>query len=324
MGKRRSSLALFVGLFAVSGCGGRVGPEEFGSVGSGGKHAAGGVVSNGGTTDVSTDFSGYGGKAQPPAGGSYSTGGTTATGGVFATPSGGATSTGTTGGTRFATGGSTSFSGNGGKATPRGGSFSTGGKALAAGCSGLADCPVFVGGRGGTSGNGDAGGVGTAEGGTSSTIPRCVPGASAACACTDGSPGAQVCQADGTYAACRCLLADMRAKILGAWKGTRGSPWDGTHPVEMAFYANGNYSVRCTDECYALYWGNDGDSTEMLYSIETVNESGTGFGHITFYFDVGDTGVGEMRDITLDSSANGLTFAVWNGQYGPLNFVLTR
>ncbi len=33
---------------------------------------------------------------------------------------------------------------------------------------------------------------------------RCTPGQSIACACSDGRSGAQVCEGDGTYAACEC------------------------------------------------------------------------------------------------------------------------
>jgi hypothetical protein len=36
------------------------------------------------------------------------------------------------------------------------------------------------------------------------SVPRCVPGASAACACSDGSNGAQVCAPDGTFGPCQC------------------------------------------------------------------------------------------------------------------------
>ncbi|MFO0602740.1 MAG: hypothetical protein U0324_06170 [Polyangiales bacterium] len=39
-------------------------------------------------------------------------------------------------------------------------------------------------------------------------LPTCVPGSSAACACEDGRMGAQVCRADGTFGACRCVTAD--------------------------------------------------------------------------------------------------------------------
>jgi len=39
-------------------------------------------------------------------------------------------------------------------------------------------------------------------------VPGCIPGMSVACACEDGRLGAQVCRADGTFAACRCVTAD--------------------------------------------------------------------------------------------------------------------
>jgi len=36
------------------------------------------------------------------------------------------------------------------------------------------------------------------------TTPQCIPGMAAACACVDGSMGAQTCNADGSYAPCFC------------------------------------------------------------------------------------------------------------------------
>lgn len=35
-------------------------------------------------------------------------------------------------------------------------------------------------------------------------LSTCVPGAQTGCVCTDGSPGAQVCQDDGTMGVCEC------------------------------------------------------------------------------------------------------------------------
>lgn len=37
---------------------------------------------------------------------------------------------------------------------------------------------------------------------------RCVPGASAPCACASGQTGAQTCKADGTYDVCRCEVGN--------------------------------------------------------------------------------------------------------------------
>ncbi len=46
------------------------------------------------------------------------------------------------------------------------------------------------------------------DGGMDAGVPGCIPGMSVACACEDGRMGAQVCRADGTFAACRCVTAD--------------------------------------------------------------------------------------------------------------------
>lgn len=43
----------------------------------------------------------------------------------------------------------------------------------------------------------------TACGSGAGSAPRCVPGASAACGCDDGTTGAQTCGAEGTWAPCR-------------------------------------------------------------------------------------------------------------------------
>ena len=50
------------------------------------------------------------------------------------------------------------------------------------------------------------GGCGDDDGGeTSLFAPRCVPGQSVACACTDGRSGAQLCATDGrAYGPCQC------------------------------------------------------------------------------------------------------------------------
>lgn len=62
-------------------------------------------------------------------------------------------------------------------------------------------------GTGGTTGSGtapDDATTGSTTGATTSG-PSCVPGASSACACTNGDPGAQVCEPDGkSYGECTC------------------------------------------------------------------------------------------------------------------------
>jgi hypothetical protein len=53
-----------------------------------------------------------------------------------------------------------------------------------------------------------------------SQAPKCVPGASAACACPTGQPGAQVCASTATYGACVCGTAAMDGGGLGGAAGT--------------------------------------------------------------------------------------------------------
>jgi hypothetical protein len=95
--------------------------------------------------------------------------------------------------------------------------------------------------------------------------------------------------------------------------------------VKLEFRADGTYSAYCANpNCIAMYWGVDTDSKEKRYSIDTVNEVGVGFGQLAIYFAVGNTSPGTLKDVRLDASGNGLTFTVWKGDYGPLDFVLKR
>ncbi len=175
---------------------------------------------------------------------------------------------------------------------------------------------------GGSVSRGGSGGIATA--GSGGTVPSCVPGASVACACADGSSGAQVCQANGTFAECRCLLTELKSKIIGYWVGTRTTTWDGTHKVEIKFTADGHYSPYCPDGCTTMYWGTDKYSNNMTYAITTVNSEGMGSGRIAIVFDASTTNEGSMTSIVFDATAKGLTFTVWKDGYGPLDFVLSR
>lgn len=309
-----------VGSLMVSGCGGRTAHQEAEEVDE---------LGGGSSTDIAVTTGGHGHSgAGGASGGSPSTGGSIAYGGrlVF----GGGPST----------GGSIAYGGAliGGRASTVGGygGRSTSGRGGAIGattCPSWAGCGVTLGGAGGYGGFGAFGGIGGARGGAGGspaggspiTLPACIPGASVACACTDGSSGAQVCRADGTFAECKCVLSEMRAKIVGAWSGTRTSPWDQTQPVKVEFRADGTYSAHCGNSaCAAMYWGVDSDSADKKYSIDTVNESGTGFGQIAIGFSGGNVGKGELRNITFDVGGNNLSFNLWYGTYGPLDFVLAR
>jgi hypothetical protein len=71
-----------------------------------------------------------------------------------------------------------------------------------------------------------------------STIASCVPGASVNCACSNGEVGVQVCQANGTFAACSCSNSSTSGtgattggsigRSGGASSGTTGGSIGGT------------------------------------------------------------------------------------------------
>ena len=215
----------------------------------------------------------------------------------------------------------------GGKATGGRGSggWATGGT----GCTGPFDCTGGTGGTGGTGWTGPTGGTGATgptggTGGTGWTGPACIVGSTLACVCFDGSPGAQVCQPGGTYAPCRCLLTEVRQRLVGSWAGTRRTTWDGEHPVTMSFTSDGHYSAHCADGCIAMYYGSDTDTLEKTYRIDQVNSDGVAAGEIMIWFDPGNTNRGQIINLKFGVDGNTLTFSVYKGDYGPLEFTLQR
>jgi hypothetical protein len=75
-----------------------------------------------------------------------------------------------------------------------------------------------------------------------SQAAKCVPGASAACACPAGQQGAQTCTAAGTFQACQCSVPDAATvgstggnggqveTTTGGISGTGGKPGAGGNP----------------------------------------------------------------------------------------------
>ncbi len=61
-------------------------------------------------------------------------------------------------------------------------------------------------------------------GGTTSDAGACVPGAQAACACANGTKGAQVCGADDTYGACDCGNPNLPAEVAWSIQMTQSDP----------------------------------------------------------------------------------------------------
>jgi hypothetical protein len=264
-----------------------------GSAGSGGHGGSGGIGASGGTT----------GGAGAGAGGIGGIGGTTAHAGA---------------------GGSGGVGGSGG----------TIGHAGAGGSGG-------VGGSGGTLGHAGAGGVGgiggvggrAGAGGFGGSAPACVPGRSEVCGCVDGTEGAQVCQADGTFAPCMCGPTDferLRKLMIGTWVGQETNPWTVPFQVRIVFGADGHYTAHCAQaSCPSpvFYYGVDDDSPLKTYSLVDLRADGTGYGHIVILFGPNSTQMGDLDEVSLSADGERLQmqfWPTWLGRVGPLVFDLKR
>ena len=100
-------------------------------------------------------------------------------------------------------------------------------------------------------------------------VPVCVVGQSNSCACTDGRPGAQICEAGGTYGACVCadppdggvVAADSGTIIPPVPdSGVGPRPTEGTEGYECRAAAGGD--TPCDDglECFSM----SEDNAEVL------------------------------------------------------------
>ncbi len=182
------------------------------------------------------------------------------------------------------------------------------------------------------SGGGDGGALPDLDAGAPADAapPTCVPGASVPCACIDGHSGAQVCNAAGRFEACVCAderLAQLRKGVLGNWMGTVATPWGPPYQVGMTFFTDGHYGARCLlgpPGCVAFYYGSDEDSPEKRYTIEDVRADGKGDGEIIFWFSPMDTNAGVLRNMEISPDGGQLSFDAYKGEYGPLQFRLSR
>jgi hypothetical protein len=185
----------------------------------------------------------------------------------------------------------------------------------------------------GTGGALSAGGDGGASG---TTTPTCIPGQSVACACTNGSQGAQLCRNDGTYASCTCTtagvgsweqqqLARLRKGVLGTWVGTQTNPWQPPCATTMTFGSDGVYTAHSPgDGCGVFYYGTNDDSPEKTYDLNDIHADGQGSGSLAIYFGPGNTNLGVLDHIVLSDDENQLSFECRKDGYGPLIFSLTR
>jgi len=126
------------------------------------------------------------------------------------------------------------------------------------------------------------------------------------------------------------LLAWQREAILGAWEGTRGSPWDGTRLVEMRFDGDGTYFARCADragrDCLPMYWGDAVvDGPDARYELTDVTASGGGEGLIFPVWMGSSSWPGSIDSLVIGESGATLEMRMWDPEgRGPLTFSLSR
>jgi hypothetical protein len=145
--------------------------------------------------------------------------------------------------------------------------------------------------------------------------------------------GAQICQADGTFAPCVCVpetYQRVKAGMVGTWVGVETSPWVDPFTVRVVFGADGHYSAHCAQaSCPAavFYYGTDDDSPEKTYALTDVHADETCSGKIAIFFFPGDSTVGSLEAVTLSDDGQHLRFefwSTWGGRSGPVVFDLTR
>jgi hypothetical protein len=126
-------------------------------------------------------------------------------------------------------------------------------------------------------------------------------------------------------------LTDLREKVVGTWRGCMR--WfnldpDMAYQVEFTFDADGTYTASNYEKVVvanpapmyenpATYWG--GDNQTLPYLIQSIDDSGTGFGTITLFS--GNEGV-NLNKVQVDG--DNLHFEIKYDSYGPLVYDMVR
>lgn len=118
-------------------------------------------------------------------------------------------------------------------------------------------------------------------------------------------------------------LVAVATAMVGQWSGTRTTPWDGTHPVLLTFFANGRYSMAHVDGSMPFYHGEHCGYHRSYWRVDTGSRS-LAEGELQINFNVVNTCTVEwIKHIQVDATS--LQFDHWHFQaYGPIHFDLRQ
>lgn len=117
-------------------------------------------------------------------------------------------------------------------------------------------------------------------------------------------------------------LEGVAQLMVGQWRGTQTTPWDGTHAVVLTLFANGRYSGTASDT-WLFYSGESCAYHRDFWRLE-YGSSALAFGELQMSQELGSSCMrAQLRRI--QANAKSLRFEVWRFEgYGPITFDLQR
>ncbi|MGC4118459.1 MAG: hypothetical protein QM765_28670 [Myxococcales bacterium] len=116
-------------------------------------------------------------------------------------------------------------------------------------------------------------------------------------------------------------LRQVAAGMVGTWKGYQSNTWDGQHPVQLTFFADGLYSAAGLDGQPPFYYSAVCNSHQTYWRLDEGNLV-QARGELEITFAIGTSTVDEIRHVRLAGET--LSFDYWRGDSGPVHFELQR
>ena len=117
-------------------------------------------------------------------------------------------------------------------------------------------------------------------------------------------------------------LAEVAQLMVGQWRGTQTTPWDGTHAVLLTFFENGRYSGTASDT-WLFYYGEACAYHRDLWRLEYGSRA-LAFGQLQMAAELGSSCIdAQLRRIQADAKSLRFDLFRFDG-YGPVTFDLQR